>query len=533
MARLEYAKDGNYYFKCSFEERTLAKEAGFKWHSSKKRWFTGDVEIAGKLARFADSDTATSVERRLQSLQGSAATESTISVPAPLGETYDPHQLAAIEWGVNNKAVLIADEQGLGKTIEAIGIANYLRLHKMLVITTASMKYTWADEIDKWSVMFPVTHVVNGINPTVPHNATSLIVNYDIVRHEGVQRVIQKFAPYDIAIIDEAHYMKNPQAKRTIAVIGPEGLARHAKRHVLLTGTPMQSRPIELYPLLAAFARHLIHPYTRYWDFAKRYCGAYRDRFGMKLGNPTNREELNSRLRQGFMLRRLKKDVMKNLPPKRYQIVPLEMDAKTGKIARQMKELADNADLTEASMRKVDLGIDMDTHENDMAALGEMVNLRRDLAEAKLPVCVKHIKDVLENTPKVIVFAHHKSVVGELAEELKSYGVVSITGSTPPKQRKAAIDRFQTDPDCRVICANMDAAGTGITLTAASTVICVEWSWVPGVIEQAVDRAHRRGQTEMVVAQFLVVRDTIEEYMLRKVIDKLKHIKQIVEKKDD
>jgi len=529
MAKLKYAKDGNYYFKCRFEERHLAEDAGLNWHSSKKLWYTSDLRIAGTLVRFADNDTAHSLGKRLHSLLGSSATESTLIVPAPPGEKYDPHQVAAIEWGVNNKAVLIADEQGLGKTIEAIGIANYFTFSKILVITIASMKYTWAEEIEKWSTSFPSIHVVEGTKPDIPHHATTLVVNYDIVRHASVQEAIERFAPFDLAIVDEAHYMKNPEAQRTKAIIGKGGLATLAGRHVLLTGTPMQSKPIELYPLLAAYARDLIRPYTDYWSFAKRYNGAYRDRWGWQLGAPTNREELNSRLREGFMLRRLKKDVMKNLPDKRYQIVPLQI-GKSGKISKEVAELLDNAELTDAAMRKIDLGLKFDAHEKDMAALGEMVNERRDIAEQKLPTCLKHIKDTLSNTDKVIIFAHHKSIVGDLAAELAQYNPAVISGSVALKKRKAEVDRFQTDPSCRVFIGNMDAAGTGITLTAASTVICVEWSWVPGIIEQAVDRAHRRGQTEMVVAQFLVVKDTIEEYMMRRVIDKLKHVKQIVEK---
>jgi SWI/SNF-related matrix-associated actin-dependent regulator of chromatin subfamily A-like protein 1 len=525
--------DGRYYLKCAFEERDIARDAGFDWNRDRKLWNTDNPVVAGRLIRFADQKAAASVEKRLQLLRDSYAIESTISVPAPPGKAYDPHQLAAIEWATRNRAVLIADEQGLGKTIEAIGVANYYGFIKILILCPASVKYNWWNECDEWLTTFADMAVVNGFTPEVPDSTNGLIVNYDLLREPKVQELLRRFGPFDLMIIDEAHYLKNPEAKRTAAVLSGAGaLARLAGRHILLTGTPIQNQPVEIYALVAAFGRRCLGPYARYKDFIYRFCGAYRDRYGIQLGQASNTEELNWRLREGFMMRRLKKDVLKDLPPRRYQVIPLELDARTGEVFKkaQNADLFDN--LTEADIRKAEMGVDMRRHESDTKALGELVSLRRELAELKLDACIKHIEHLLfSGCEKLIVFAHHKDIVGAIEARLTKYKPVKVSGSVSAKARQKAIDAFQKDPATRVFIGNIEAAGTGITLTAGHTLVFVESSWVPGVILQAIDRAHRRGQDMPVVAQFLVIRDTLEEYMMYRAIEKIKQIEKIVEKK--
>ena len=159
--------------------------------------------------------------------------------------------------------------------------------------------------------------------------------------------------------------------------------------------------------------------------------------------------------------------------------------------------------------------------------------LRHELALSKVHSCVEHIKELLEETKKLVVFAYHKDVIVKLSAALADYGCVTITGDTPSAYRQKNVQDFQKDPSCRVFIGQIQAAGDTITLTAASTVVFVESSWVPGEIDQATDRLHRIGQKNSVLVQFLVIDGSLEERMLRTIIDKKLTIQKIVEPLSD
>lgn len=147
---------------------------------------------------------------------------------------------------------------------------------------------------------------------------------------------------------------------------------------------------------------------------------------------------------------------------------------------------------------------------------------------AKIEDCITHIECLLESKNKLVVFAHHRAVISKLQESLKDYGCVVFDGSTSASDKNAAVESFQKDEACRVFIGQMQSAGVGITLTAADTVVFVESSWVPGEVEQAVDRCHRIGQKNHVLAQFLTVSGSIDEIMLRAIAKKKSVINKIM-----
>lgn len=424
-----------------------------------------------------------------------------------------PFQKIGRDFLVNHKAALLADEQGLGKTPEAITAINALKARKVLIVCKAIGKITWPGELKTWLDTPLKIQVLNGKNAVVNPDSEIVILNYDLLTSSSVFTQLVKMS-FAVGVFDESHYLKNASAKRTKAVLLRGAVASRCVYKWFLTGTPVLNRPIELYPLLKSVAPHVIEPYTTHDSFARRYCDGYWDGFQLVTKGATNVEELNCRLvNSGFMLRRLKKDVLKELPDKQYQIISLPApDSKTKELVK--KEFTFSKD---------------DAKRYSLSESGsEIARIRHELAIAKTDTCIDHIKDVLDETPKVVVFAYHRAVIAKIAE---AFGVeaVTLTGDTSFQNRVEAVARFQKDPSVRVFIGQIQAAGDTITLTASSHVIFVESSWVPGEVDQATDRCHRIGQKDAVLVQFLVLAESLEENIIRTMIDKKLTIRRIID----
>ena len=520
---LKYSQIGKvFYVRSTYEEREIPKNAGFTWHRYNKVWSTPNARIAGALREHADEEALLALDRATEMLEvGSRATSTAFRAPVPLGLEAYPYQHAGAEWALDKKRSLIADEMGLGKTVQAILVMNVELPPLSIIVCPASLKYNWLRELQKWFVAADDTcfRVMNGnLGRAEVHGKhweeashTVIIVNYDVVWKPRVHDTL-RYANFDYVVLDECHYLKNHSTNRTKGVLGPHSFARKAGKVLALTGTPVLNRPKELYPILKNLAPFVIAPYSDYQKFTKFFCGGYHDKFGWNDRGATNTKELNERLRTGFMIRRQKKDVLKDLPPKRYQVIPLQSDQKVKTLIKNQAK---------------GLGIKDFSRQEVPDDLGELAEERHELAMRKLPAAVAHIKDVLLVTDKVVVFAHHKDVISHLQKAFK--GAVTIDGSTKNTDRQKAVDKFQEDSETKVFIGQLQAAGVGLTLTAASTVVFVEFSWVPGEITQAVDRCHRIGQVDNVLAHFLVIEDSLEEHMMRVVLEKVKKINQVVE----
>lgn len=430
-----------------------------------------------------------------------------------------PFQEEGAKFLAERKSALLADEMGLGKTIQAIIACNHLRANRLLIVCPASVKFNWAREISRWSGREYNIDVVCGRYTRIRENADVVIINYDLLLTRAMQEQI-KNRIFSVGIFDEAHYLKTPDAQRTQAVLLRGGVASRCVFKWFLTGTPVLNRPVELFPLLKAAAPDIIKPYSNYNAFGKRWCGGHyrQNNFGGEWWDKgaTNIEELNERLtKSGFMLRRLKDEVLDELPDKQFQILPVSTEGV--KDTKALKWLKSDA-------RRVDLG-GMEP--------GELARVRHSITQAKLPLIIEHIRTVLEAENKLVVFAYHRDILERLEREFREVGTVLIYGGVTAKQRSESVDRFQRDPNCRLFLGQITAAGQGITLTSARTAVFAEISWTPGEVLQAVDRIHRIGQTHGVLIQFLVYQDTLEEFMLRTIIDKKQTIENIVERKGE
>ncbi len=510
---------------------------------------------AARLAHHADEAATVELARTVASLEASRATDCTDRelVCAP-DRSYLGYQRAGIAYCLSRKGVLLADEMGLGKTVQAIGaFVNDPAAKTMLIVCPASLRINWIRELCKWLVRAEKLHMVDAegakapkgldlgahtlsIGPVPPADATVVVVNYDRVRKPDTS-IALTMRRWDVLAVDEAHFLKNPKAQRTIAVLGAAarrgeaakpGLRTVSDRFLALTGTPLPNKPVEMWPLLNA-----LDPQTfgNFFGYAKRYCDAHQETVARGktvwvFDGASHLDELQDKLRATVMVRRLKADVLKELPAKVRETVVLPCEGKAARIvAREMAQY-ETAEFDIESAR-VDAYLaeasgDYDGYYEAVERVGaaqrvafeEMSAVRHEVALAKLPLVVEHVQGMLEGgVEKVVVFAHHRDVADGLRDAFAAQGAVMVIGGVANADRDAAVQRFQNDPTCKVFVGNILAAGVGLTLTAAHHVVMAELDWVPGNVTQAEDRCHRIGQLDTVFVQHLVFDGSLDERM--------------------
>lgn len=393
-----------------------------------------------------------------------------------------------------NGKVLLADEMGLGKTLQAL---TYLHLRPQalpaLVICPASAKYVWKDEVRKHTKLRCV--LINGQNARKGKPRDVTIINYDIVSH---WKKILKQCGFKTLILDECHYIKSWKAKRTKAVVS---IGKKTPYILALGGTPITNRPKELYTTL-----HLIIPnkFPSFVPFAFRYCNRRMLPWGWDDSGASHLDELHDILNKTCMIRRTKEQVLHELPPKHRMVIPLPIQR-----AAEYKE-AEEHFITWLAKKDVDKAAKAVRAEK----LVQVGNLKRLAAELKMKNVLQFIDNLLAETDeKLVVFAYHKSIIKQLQTKYKNS--VTVDGSVSQKQRQKNIKQFQQGKNTRIFIGQMIAAGTAITLTAASIAVFVELDWVPGNHIQAEDRLHRIGQENHVQIYYLIAKGTIEQRLCK------------------
>lgn len=415
------------------------------------------------------------------------------------------YQEAGIEFLAKRKRAFLADEMGLGKTVQAIRACDIVGAGHVLVICPAAARTNWAREFRTWSPARTVQTIESSKDDA---NAEGVVItSFDLaVRKEGT------FSDhvFDVVIIDEAHFLKNRKSKRTNAILGTgckgkDGIISHAKRVWAMSGTFVPNNYSELWTLIRALVPGLIDvkgkPAT-YTQFVKHYCVIAQTPFAqMKIIGSKNAADLRARLK-GCYLRRKKAEVLHDLPPIRYATVSLHPDD-----ARALSELE--------SKHAVDLDAVLANAEAGWQGRGcpmHLASMRRITGELKARPLVELLASELADTKhKIVVFAHHTSVIDILAKGLALYGAVVLDGRTPYVKRQQNIDLFDTSDSVRVFIGQITAAGTAINLTAASNVVFAEASWAPGDNAQAAMRCHRIGQKSSVLVRFASLDGSVDE----------------------
>jgi SNF2 family DNA or RNA helicase len=414
-----------------------------------------------------------------------------------------PHQVEGVAFLLGRRRAILADDMGLGKTRQAVVSLRHLAAGgPYLVVCPASVKRNWAREIGLVAPDATIL-VIEGSTPAAP-TAEWVIVNYDILgRHrEALQQV-----PWAALVFDEAHYLKNHMSARSklareLTTRASANTAQPLVVH-LLTGTPLTSRPRDLFVLLQLVGHALGRSFLA---FAKRYCAAEKGEYGWKTGGASNIDELTVQL-HGVMLRRSKDDVLA-LPPKLRTWLPVTVDPGTGSRAIK-KVFALLAGKSDDTTRPPSGALDPRRRGKLLAFITEA---RQALAFAKTPATLDFVRGAVEQGEKVIVFSCFDDPIQKLARELGSSAVV-VTGKTPTAKRQTVVDRFQQDENVRVFLANIIAGGIGLNLTAATQVVFNDLDWVPTNHWQAEDRAYRIGQTRTVNVTYFVAQNTIDDFV--------------------
>jgi SWI/SNF-related matrix-associated actin-dependent regulator 1 of chromatin subfamily A len=411
------------------------------------------------------------------------------------------HQKTAIEKLVGSKRFILADDMGLGKTTSTIIAALETDIKKILIICPASLKINWEREIKNYTDRS--VYICEGKNFSTEHDF--VIVNYDIIKNfydlKNKENSPITKGNFDLVIIDEAHYISNPQAQRTKLI---NSFVKDVEYLWLLTGTPMTSRPINYYNLL-----NLIEsPVAQNWmAYVIRYCQGYQFKAGNRkvwnVNGASNLEELRDRTSRQ-VLRRLKEDVL-DLPEK--IITPIYLRLKSKMYEELMGEYYEWYNKHPDESRSLTV------------QFNKLMKVRQVIAEEKILNTIEVVENILELGKKVIIFTNFTDTLHKIHSHFGKKAVY-LDGTCSKVQRQYAVDQFQDNDKVKVFVGNLQAAGVGITLTAGEAVVFNDLSFVPAHHQQAEDRAYRYGQKNCVSVYYPLFDNTIEGVIYDMLINK-------------
>lgn len=497
---------------------------GATWDAVKGGWHVPSYSL-GQVVEFADRfgltvpDTLRGrqgdvLERQQRLLVMSAAHDADVEMPAVHGELL-PFQRAGVAYALETRRLLMADQQGLGKTVEAlvaleVSAAQGLPAYPCLIVCPPKLTLNWQYEIGRWLPHRDVLTIRD--RKTFP----DWKADFTVIGYSNIDHWKERLKGFTSVILDESHAIKNYTAARTKAAIkivksaDPQGMV------MLLTGTPITNRPAEYAAQIDALGR--LGDFGGRWGLYKRYANAFQDRFGhWHIDGHANLDELNVRLRSSYYLRRTKDEVMPQLAPIRHVRLMVEPDEKLMVEYRQAERdiatyMADRAAHLAVVLGQSPMSAAVRARMKAESAqfLVRISALRRLAALAKLDSVKEWVDNLVEQGEKVVIAAHHRDVVDKLASY---WGGLKIQGGMPVTEVEAAKKRFQegTVEDSPVIVLSIQAAGTGHTLTAAQNILLVELPWTPADVSQVIARLHRIGQEGSVLATYMLAEGTIDE----------------------
>ena len=510
--------------------RDVAKATpGMRWAPDLKTWIGWNDACAVVASRLKQLGTP---DIRIQAAIGPSAFSSSDGREKRVSASLRDYQITGVKFILENAGAgaMLADDMGLGKTLTTL--RSIQALGKPAVIVCPSfVRGVWSREVKKW--LGDKVHVIELFGTSakckvckgakvieVEHHevfceacqatglidlrfnspATIFLLHYDII-HAWVDPILQVIGEDFVVAFDEAHYLQSDTSRRSKAC---RGLARKATYRIGLTGTPMTSRPRDLWNVVDTLCPNR---FGRPFDFYLRYCAAEKETVTTKDGDKTfwntkgssHLDELNFRMKY-FMLRRTKSDVALELPPKTRQIVEVEVP----RPKRDFRDILKSEKL-----------------------LREALALA---ADGKLPKVLEMIESHVEGGSKIICFTYRKAIAEQIADALRGVeiNVAVITGDVKQSARN---DTVENQPS--VICCTMDSTAVGIDLSYADVGVFVELDWVPSKLAQAEARLHRFGQKKNVLIQYVIAAGTADEIISDTVIEKLDHFVKAIGKIDD
>jgi superfamily II DNA or RNA helicase len=423
----------------------------------------------------------------------SLAEDAELDLP-PLGGELRPFQRAGVRYILSQRRTFLADEQGLGKTVQALAALEADGAYPAVVVCPASLKLTWEREAAKWlphrTTALLSGRAAAGWERARAAQADIVILNYDIVGgHVDALAAIEPRA----AIFDESHYCKEPRAKRTKACVDLSALVRADGLRLALTGTPILNRPKELVSQLRLIGR--LAEFGSGAAMARRFRG------------PESLERLHWHLRGHCYVRRLKADVLPQLPAKRRVTIHVDL-ANEGEYRVAERNVVDWLRAQPLDLRELNARVAAALRNERLVQLNK---LRQLAGRGKLNAALGWIDDFIASGEPLVVFADHVEIQRALVERFGS--AVHVLGNDGAEARDTAVAAFQDPGGPQVIVCSLRVAGQGLTLTRASNVAFLELDWTPARLAQAEDRCHRIGQENAVTAWYLLAPDTIDETM--------------------
>lgn len=519
---------------------------GRRWDAANKVWtapYTAESARAVQVLAKRWGWRLGAAEARLEATQAEAETfrEASSAADSDLdivgladGMELYPYQRAGVAYTMRQRSVIISDEMGLGKTPQALLTAAQINAFPMLVVAPKAVVRQWARETVKF--LGGRTASIVGLKGKAKRLARhGLVAGFGgdvvVVNYEQLSKLVAKvevteekalgrpdtkrkyeFHVYSeiishgfkALVIDESHFCKNNKADRTGRV---KSLAKMPglESVMLLTGTPVLNRPVELTSQLDIIGQ--LQAFGGFMTFVKKYCAATQTKYGWDMSGASNLDELNRLLRERCMVRREKKDVLAEIPALQRVVVPVEVDDPKAYeqamddivrwMANQRGELPSEAAYQSETLVRIE-------------------GLRQLAAQGKYAAARDWLTNWLETAEgeKIVVFAHHRDIQDKLKSDLAEFGVVSISGGDSDANRDAAIKRFWEDRSCRVIVCSIKAASVGLNLQCASNVAFVEFAWHAADMDQAEARCHRIGVRGAVTSYWLVGEDTFDEDMV-------------------
>jgi superfamily II DNA or RNA helicase len=438
----------------------------------------------------------------------SAATDAALELPG-LGGELKPFQRAGVKYLLCQRRAFLADEQGLGKTIEALAAIEADGAYPAVIVCPASLKLNWLREIERWLPNRSV-RALSGTGGCSTADAGQdsqttgriggrkggladtdiTVVNYDILAAR--ERELCRLSPRAL-VLDESHYCKNGAAKRTQAATRLSASVPVNGLVLALTGTPVMNRPNELISQLRIIGR--------LGDFGS---GA---KFGERFKGADAHQRLHWHLRARCFVRRLKSEVLPQLPAKTRSVVPIELNNE-GEYRLAERDVIAWLRSHPLDLAELDAKVAAALRAERLVRLGALKKLA---ARGKLHAALAWIHDFLSSGERLVVFASHREIQQAIVERFPH--ALHVLGKDSHKARDASVRRFQEadGEQARLIVCSLAVAGQGLTLTKASNVAFLELDWTPAKHDQAEDRCHRIGQEDAVNAWYLLAAGTIDE----------------------
>ena len=426
------------------------------------------------------------------------------------------YQRVGVEYGLNHNNFILADEQGLGKSKQIVDLACVRKLNKeikqcLIICCVNSIKYNWQKEVEIHSnesaFVLGTRFRKNGkryngsvqdrIDDLKTHNEFFLITNMETLRNEEfVKELNKKSKSIQMIALDESHFCRNPQATQSKGLLK----LKDFKYKIAMSGTPIVNNPLDAYTSLKWLGLEKA-PYSTFKNYYCEYGG-----FGNhQVTSYRNLSHLRDSLSSN-MLRRLKSTVL-DLPEKVEKTEYIEMSDNQWKIYEEMRdEVLENIDLIASSPNPLSMLLRLRQATGDTSILSSTIK-----ESAKLDRLEEIVEELSQSDRKCLVFSNWTQMTSRIKERLRKYNPAYITGEIDNVTRQSEVEKFQTNNSCKVCIGSVGAMGTGLTLTAADTVIFVDLPWHRAAYDQCSDRVHRIGQKNNVTIIKMICVDTIDE----------------------